>query len=349
MKKARKGRRAGYDKNFVGVTQKMFALLEALSQQPKAGVPLDELTELSGLPKTTVHRLLYSMNKLGYVEQDPVTNLYSLSGKFFELGTNALPYQRLTVVAKPLMQRLLLTFGESVNLAVPQSGTLIYILVLESPKAHRVAATVGSYSHLHCTSVGKSIAAYLPAEELQQHLTRHGMPPLTVTTITTLEQFEQELTRARGGRRGRQRRKYSWNYLLRRPHILERSPTHCGAERLRPHSPDVAKPACHQGGGERSGANHLDIAGKYGVSSRRGSPGREGFGTDFVNWRPLRRTSKLGWYETRANEIPRGRSAFNFPVEPQFLFPCRPDSRCPRWGIRASQARRGLADCAALA
>jgi IclR family transcriptional regulator, KDG regulon repressor len=197
MKKARKGRKGGYDKNFVGVTQKMFALLEALSQQPKAGVPLDELTELSGLPKTTVHRLLYSMNKLGYVEQDPVTNLYALSGKFFELGTNALPYQRLTVVAKPLMQRLLLTFGESVNLAVPQSGTLIYILVLESPKAHRVAATVGSYSHLHCTSVGKSIAAYLPAEELQQHLTRHGMPPMTSTTITTLEQFEQELARVR--------------------------------------------------------------------------------------------------------------------------------------------------------
>jgi IclR family transcriptional regulator, KDG regulon repressor len=197
MKKARKGRKGGYDKNFVGVTQKMFALLEALSQQPKAGVPLDELTELSGLPKTTVHRLLYSMSKLGYVEQDPVTNLYALSGKFFELGTNALPYQRLTVVAKPLMQRLLLTFGESVNLAVPQSGTLIYILVLESPKAHRVAATVGSYSHLHCTSVGKSIAAYLPEEELQQHLTRHGMPPMTSTTITTLEQLEQELARVR--------------------------------------------------------------------------------------------------------------------------------------------------------
>jgi len=197
MKKARKGRKVGYDKNFVGVTQKMFALLEALSQQPKAGVPLDELTELSGLPKTTVHRLLYSMNKLGYVEQDPVTNLYLLSGKFFELGTNALPYQRLTVVAKPLMQRLLLTFGESVNLAVPQSGTLIYIMVLESPKAHRVAATVGSYSHLHCTSVGKSIAAYLPADELRQYLTRHGMPPMTSTTITTLEQYEQELARVR--------------------------------------------------------------------------------------------------------------------------------------------------------
>lgn len=197
MKKARKGRKIDYDKNFVGVAQKLFAVLESLSQQPKAGVSLDEITSLSGLPKTTVHRLLYSMNKLDYVEQDPVSNLYSLSGKFFELGTNALPYQRLTVIAKPLMQRLLLTFGESVNLAVPQPGSLMYILVLESPKAHRVAATVGEQSHLHSTSVGKCIAAYLSSEERQQHLMRYGMPAMTPATITSQELFERELARVR--------------------------------------------------------------------------------------------------------------------------------------------------------
>lgn len=197
MKKARKSRKLDYDKNFVGVTQKVFAVLESLSQQPKAGVSLDEITSLSGLPKTTVHRLLYSMNKLEYVEQDPISNLYSLSGKFFELGTNALPYQRLMAIAKPLMQRLLLTFGESVNLAVPQPGSLMYIHVVESPKAHRVAATVGEQVHIHSTSVGKCMAAYLSAEERQQHLTRYGMPSMTSSTITSLELFERELVRVR--------------------------------------------------------------------------------------------------------------------------------------------------------
>ena len=197
MKNTRKSRKVAVDKNFVGGTQKLFAILEALSQQPKAGVSLDEITSLSGLPKTTVHRLLYSMNKLEYVEQDPISNLYSLSGKFFELGTNALPYQRLVVIAKPLMQRLLLTFGESVNLAIPQPGSLMYILVFESPKAHRVAATVGERANLHSTSVGKCIAAYLSPEERQQHLTRHGMPSMTSSTITSLEFFERELARVR--------------------------------------------------------------------------------------------------------------------------------------------------------
>lgn len=193
----RESRKPGRDKNFVGVTQKIFAVLEALSQQQKSGLPLDEITQITGMAKTTVHRLLYSMGKLGYIEQDPVTDLYSLSGKFFELGANALPYQRLTVLAKPLMQTLLLTFGESVNLAVPVSGVAIYILVIESPKPHRVAATIGNYSYFHSTSVGKSIAAYISSEELEEALVRYGMPAMTPSTITGRAGLEQELAKVR--------------------------------------------------------------------------------------------------------------------------------------------------------
>lgn len=197
MKKATKSRKSHYDKNFIAVVQRVFAVLEALSQQPKSGVPLEEITQISGLPKTTVFRLLYSMHKLGFAERDPDTGLYSLSGKFFELGTNALPYQRLTVLARPLMQTLLLSFGESVNLAVPKLGGAIYIAVLESPKPHRVAASIGGFSFLHSTSVGKCIAAYLPAEEIEKQLSRHGMPPLTKTTIVSRQDLEKELARVR--------------------------------------------------------------------------------------------------------------------------------------------------------
>ncbi len=197
MAKERKVFRTSRDKNFVAVTQKLFSILEALSQQPKSGVRLDEITRVTGMAKTTVFRLLYSMAKLGYVDQDTVTSLYSLSGRFFELGTNALPYQRLTMIAKPLMQTLLLTFGESVNLAVPLNGLAIYIMVLESPKAHRVAATVGECSYFHSTSVGKSIAAHLSAEEREEAILRHGMPPMTPNTITSGSAFEEELERVR--------------------------------------------------------------------------------------------------------------------------------------------------------
>jgi IclR family acetate operon transcriptional repressor len=196
-RKPKEQTRKAREKNFVAVTQRLFSVLEALSQQRKSGVPLDEITQITGLAKTTVHRLLYSMVKLGYVDQDPVSSLYMLSGKFFELGTNALPYQRLSVLAKPLMQSLLLTFGESVNLAVPRGGVAIYILVQESLKAHRVAAQVGDYSYLHCTSVGKAIAAHMSPNELEEALVCHGMPAMTPTTITTRSRLQEELDQVR--------------------------------------------------------------------------------------------------------------------------------------------------------
>jgi IclR family KDG regulon transcriptional repressor len=185
------------DKNFVGLTQKLFSILETLGQQPKAGVPLDEITRSTGMAKTTVFRLLYSMAKLGYVDQDPVTNLYALSGQFFELGTNALPYQRLTIVAKPLIEALVFKFGESVNLAVPINGLAVYIMVMESPMAYRVASTVGDHSYFHSTSVGKSIAAFLSHEEKEQAILRHKMPAMTPKTITTRAAFEEELEKVR--------------------------------------------------------------------------------------------------------------------------------------------------------
>lgn len=195
--KTRKSRKQPQDKNFVAATEKVFALLETLGQQPKANVPLDEITRISGLPKTTVHRLLYTMGKLGFVDQDSASSCYSLSGKFFELGTNALPYQRLTAIAKPTMQTLLLTFGESVNLAVPRDGMAVYIHVLESPKPHRMAASIGQTGYLHCTSVGKAIAAYLPVGEREKYLMRYGLPPMTGCTITSRQQLDEELGRVR--------------------------------------------------------------------------------------------------------------------------------------------------------
>lgn len=197
MARHRKSIRISRDKNFVEVTQKLFSILEVLSQLRKSGAPLDELTQNTGMAKTTVFRLLYSMEKLGYVSQDPVTSFYSLSGKFFELGTNALPFQRLTVIAKPLMQTLLLTFSESVNLAVPLNGRAIYIMVLESSRAHRVAATVGEFSYFHSTSVGKAIAAHLSREEIEESILLHGLPRMTKATVTSRSALDKEFKKVR--------------------------------------------------------------------------------------------------------------------------------------------------------
>jgi DNA-binding IclR family transcriptional regulator len=185
------------DKSVVAVAEKIIRILETFSLFRKGGLTLEEITREVRLAKSTVHRLLHSLQKLGVVEQNGEGGSYSLGARFFELSNNALPYQRLIAVSRPLMKSLMVTFGESVNLSVYEDGMATQIFVVESPKAHRVAATVGDRVPLHTSSMGKSLAAFLPPEELAKALEQHGLPRRTNNTIVTRAAFEAELERVR--------------------------------------------------------------------------------------------------------------------------------------------------------
>ena len=83
--------RVSRDKNFVALTSKVFGILEAFSENPHKPISLEEVTAHVGLAKSTVHRLLYSMKKIGYIEQNESTGEYLLGAKFFDLGRAVLP------------------------------------------------------------------------------------------------------------------------------------------------------------------------------------------------------------------------------------------------------------------
>ena len=135
------------DKNFVASTEKIFAVLEAFSQHPHSAMSLEEITQSARLAKTTLHRLLYSMQKIGYVDQHRENGKYMLSQKFFELGRDALPYQRLTSLAKPFINALMLRFGESIHIGVLENGLVTNIAVCESQHPYRIAGVVGDSSY----------------------------------------------------------------------------------------------------------------------------------------------------------------------------------------------------------
>ena len=163
----------------------MFGVLEAFSENPEAPISLDEATQAVRLAKTTVHRLLYSMKKIGYVEQDERTGDYKLAPKFFELGRAVLPFQRVAALAKPLLENLRLRCAESVHVAVLDKGLLTYIAVIESQNPYRCAAALGEYSYAHSTALGKCLLASLSEAEIDQIIAQHGLPKLARNTITS--------------------------------------------------------------------------------------------------------------------------------------------------------------------
>src|SRR2546430_12632472 len=178
-------RTAARDKNFIALTDKLFGVLEAFSQNPKAPVTLEEITQSVGLAKTTVHRLLYSMKKIGYVDQNEQSGKYMLAAKFFELGRAVLPYQRVAALARPLLENLRIRCGESVHVGVLDKGLVTYIAVIESQNPYRCAAVPGEYNYAHSTALGKCLLAALSEDEIDAIIQQHGLPKLARTTITS--------------------------------------------------------------------------------------------------------------------------------------------------------------------
>ena len=184
------------DKNFIAVTEKIFAVLESFNSNPHEPLSLDEITSSVGIAKTSAHRLVYSMRRLGYIQQDS-TGKYSLSEKFYAIGGNALPYQHLTSLSRPVLNQLVMRYGESVHIGVLESGVVLFVAVAPSQHAYRCAAEVGECNYAHSTALGKCLLANLEPADRDGILKSRGLPKMTDRTKTSRPQLELDLERIR--------------------------------------------------------------------------------------------------------------------------------------------------------
>ena len=123
--------------------QKALNLLEALvrSGQPRR---LTELARQLTLTKPNVYRLLSTLSVLGYVKKDPVTTLYSPTLKIWEMGSLLVRDVDLASVAQPRLRQLSAEINESVQLAVFDSGFVVYVDKVDSPQPLKAMTTIGS-------------------------------------------------------------------------------------------------------------------------------------------------------------------------------------------------------------
>src|SRR6266480_6195649 len=129
------------DKNYIGVGPKFFSVLEFLVREGAAQHAISVQNMAKELPfaRTTLHRILYTLEKLRYVEKGEGRGYYRLGPKFFELTEPAIHFRQLLSVAKSVMVDLMIRFSETVNLGVLDGGQVAYIDVIESPSSLRIA------------------------------------------------------------------------------------------------------------------------------------------------------------------------------------------------------------------
>lgn len=181
-------------RNYIAAVERTLKVVEAFNGQ--RDVSLGELASRTRMIKSSVFRILYTLGQLGYVQKDPQGH-YSMTPRWENLCIGAQPTRELIKLAAPLMTVLLNRFRETVNLGILDGGDVLYVHVLESPHAFRLAAHAGMRSPLYSTALGKCLLSYLSREQVDTILKRHPLRPLTPHTARDGAAFKRDLSRVR--------------------------------------------------------------------------------------------------------------------------------------------------------
>jgi IclR family transcriptional regulator, KDG regulon repressor len=156
-----------------------------------------ELAARLGLGKSTVHRLLATLQEEQLVEQDAETGRYRLGLAVFELGAAAASPTDLHQAVLMPMSVLRVRTGETVQTAVLDGRQVVYVERLESPNTLRMFLEVGTRNDAHATGTGKCLLAYLDPPLLDRLLQGWTLPAKTEHTITDHRELRRQLKQIR--------------------------------------------------------------------------------------------------------------------------------------------------------
>ncbi len=184
------------DNYLIRSLQRAMKVLDALLEA-RAPLKLEEISTLTKLPKTTAFRIIVNLLQGQYLVE--TEEGYWLGLKLLRFG--ALVEEKLDLVqqARPFLEQLRDQLNETVHLAVlDDSLRVVYLDKL--PTQHAVGlmmSRVGVTAPMHCTALGKTMAAFRPEAEINHWIATIGLEPVTDATITGGDAFLHELREIR--------------------------------------------------------------------------------------------------------------------------------------------------------
>lgn len=179
-------------------------ILKSLAAQSR-GLSLNELSELTGIHPSKIHRYLASLAHCGMVERT-AHGQYDLGSYVLELGTGYLSRLDPTSVANPIMEKLRTQTNEGIILNVWGSSGTTVIRWFQSRRPISVSIRPGAVFLTSMSASGRVFLAYLPAEvtgpvieaELTQLQKENN--PLAPASLQEIERIKNETRRYQLGR-----------------------------------------------------------------------------------------------------------------------------------------------------
>jgi DNA-binding IclR family transcriptional regulator len=160
-------------------------------------VNMSETAKVLKINRTTLLRLLHTLEAEGFVEKRPSGAGYQVGLSLLEVGARALFSQDLVQVAMPVLTRLAEDLRLSAHLGVLDGSDVLYLVrrTPDTPLASNIR--VGSRLPAHATTMGRMILAYMPPVELERLYVGKELPRFTDHTATTLQALRAKVEKDR--------------------------------------------------------------------------------------------------------------------------------------------------------
>ncbi len=169
-------------------------LLNALSYHPQ-GLSLSEIATEVGLPNSTAHRLLTTLQNERYVRFDNEHSAWMIGVQAFRVGAAFVRSRDLVSIARPYMRRLMNQSGETVNLGILDRGEVVYLAQVETQKMMRAIAGPGGRAPLHCSGIGKALLSCCGEDDFRQITEQMPYHRETPKTLVSRDSFIEDIRR----------------------------------------------------------------------------------------------------------------------------------------------------------
>jgi len=171
------------------------ALLRSLARDGNA--TLSELCARAGVPASSAHRLLMTLQSHGMVDFSDATQEWSVGVESFRIGSAFTQRTNIVDLAREPMRGLVEDTGETANLAIEDDGEVVFLAQVDTANPIRAFFRAGTRVPMHSSGIGKALLASFDRAKVDRILRQRGLPEFTAKTHAEPEALHQDLARTR--------------------------------------------------------------------------------------------------------------------------------------------------------
>jgi IclR family transcriptional regulator, KDG regulon repressor len=175
------------DRYLMNSVTRTIEVLEAFTRKPS--YTNAELSRKTNINKSTLFRILYTLEREGVLRRDQETNRYYLTYKLFHIGQAYVQETDLKTKAAIHLATLADVTGESAHLGIIDHQEVLFLDRVDSSQPIGLHSSIGMKLPAYCTAIGKLLLAFQDETYLEKYMKTITLKAYTPNTITDTNTF----------------------------------------------------------------------------------------------------------------------------------------------------------------